>query len=137
VNLHGYSRFTGDVDIILALNAENLDRLVAVMDGHGFSQRLPIDVHHLSDRKQVRSWIKTKNLTAYTFVNERLPQFSVDIMTAPSLNFPTYDKHKVVIRAGDLPIPVISIDDLIAMKRSVNRRRDIEDVAALLELKGL
>jgi hypothetical protein len=36
-----------------------------------------------------------------------------------------------------MSLPVISIDDLIGMKKRSNREKDIEDVTALLELKGL
>ena len=137
VNLHGYSRFTGDLDVVMALDAINLDRLAALMEKKGFTQRLPIDVRLLSDRKQVQQWIIDKGMTAYTFIDQRMPQFSLDILAGESLNFDDLDRHKVMIDAENLPIPVVSIDDLIGMKQRANRQKDIEDIAALLELKGL
>lgn len=137
VNLHGYSRFTGDLDVLVALDALNLDRLGHLMEERGFVQRLPIDVRLLSDKKQVQQWITDKGLTAYTFIDAKLPQFSLDVLAGASLDFDTFEQHKAVITAEDLPIPVISIDDLIGMKRRANRQKDIEDIAALLELKGL
>lgn len=137
VNLHGYSRFTGDLDVLVALDDANLDRLALLMEERGFTQRLPIDVRLLSDRKQVQQWIMDKGLTAYTFIDSKLPQFSLDVLAGESLDFDTFEQNKIVIEAEDLSIPVISIDDLIGMKRRANRQKDIEDVAALLELKGL
>lgn len=137
VNLHGYSRFTGDLDILVALDAANLDRIADLMDERGFIQRLPIDVRLLSDRAQVQRWITEKGLTAYTFIHSRLPQFSLDILAGESLVFDRYDEHKVIVDADKLPIPVISIDDLIGMKKRANRQKDIEDILVLLELKGL
>ncbi|MBM3231746.1 nucleotidyl transferase AbiEii/AbiGii toxin family protein [Candidatus Peregrinibacteria bacterium] len=137
VNLHGYSRFTGDLDILLALNTSNLDRLALLMEREGFIQRLPVDVQLLSDRKQVQQWIVDKGITAYTFIDPKLPQFSMDIIIGESLDFESYDRKRLVLDVGDLPIPVVSIDDLIGMKQRANRKKDIEDVAALLELKGL
>lgn len=137
VNLHGYSRFTGDLDIVMALDEKNLDHLAKLMDAKRFTQRLPIDVRLLSDRQQVQKWITDKGLTAYTFVDQKMPQFSLDILAGESWNFDNLDAHKVVIDAENLKIPVISIDDLIGMKKRANRQKDIEDIAALLELKGL
>lgn len=137
VNLHGYSRFTGDLDILLALDPENLDRIALLMEKKGLTQRLPVDVRKLSDREQVRKWLEEKGMTAYTFIDPKMPQFSIDILAGESLNFPEYDAQKVTINAWETPIPVISIDDLIGMKERANRQKDAEDIAALLELKAL
>lgn len=137
VNLHGYSRFTGDLDVLVALDMANLDCLAHLMEEKGFTQRLPIDVRLLSDRKQVQQWITEKGLTAYTFIDPKLPQFSLDIIVGESLKFSSFNQKKVIIDADDLLIPIVSIDDLIGMKRRANRQKDLEDIAALLELKGL
>jgi hypothetical protein len=137
VNLHGYSRFTGDVDIVMALDTENLDRMGKLMKTHGFTQRLPIDVRQLSDRAKVQQWLVEKGMTAYTFIDPKMPQFSIDILAGESLRFDAYDKNRVLLKAWEVEIPVVSVDDLIGMKKKANRTKDIEDVAALLELKSL
>jgi len=121
----------------MALDAENLDRIGRLMEAKGFTQLLPIDVRQLSDRKKVQKWLMEKGMTAYTFINKNMPQLSIDILAGESLKFKTYDKNKLIIEAWDVAIPVISIDDLIGMKKKVNRAKDAEDVAALLELKSL
>lgn len=136
VNLHGYSRFTGDLDVLVALDTANLERIAVLMEKSGFTQRLPIDVRLLSDEEQVRKWLKEKGMTAYSFIHPKMPQISVDILAGESLEFDTYEKRKVVIEAWKVPIPVVSVDDLIGMKRKANREKDAEDIAALLELKG-
>lgn len=81
--------------------------------------------------------MREKNLIAYTFLNASEPQFGIDVIVDESLRFKKYLKHSVTVEAWKTPIPVVSIDDLIDMKKSTNRRKDAEDVAALLELKGL
>ena len=60
-------------------------------------------------------------------------------MIAPdSLLFERYDRTRVVVDIDEaIQVPVISVDDLIHMKQKANRAKDIEDAAALLELKGL
>ena len=42
VNLHGYRRFTGDIDIVLALDPENLEKVTTLMHNFGYIERLPI-----------------------------------------------------------------------------------------------
>ncbi|MBI2524145.1 hypothetical protein HYW11_02955 [Candidatus Peregrinibacteria bacterium] len=137
VNLHGYSRFTGDLDLLLALEGSNLDRMGTLMEERGFIQRLPVNVRLLSDQEQVQKWLVEKGLTAYTFVHARLPQLAIDILAGESLKFDVYDERKTTISSWGFPIPVIAIDDLIGMKKNANRDKDVQDIAALLELKGL
>lgn len=137
VNLHGYSRFTGDVDVVLALDHANLDAMGKLMDEMKFTQRLPIDIRELSDAKRVQKFLEEKGMTAYTYIDPHQPQFSIDILASASLDFDQFDTRKVLIEMGELSIPVISIDDLIGMKKMANRQKDIFDIEALLQLKGL
>lgn len=137
VNLHGYARFTGDLDILLALDHDNLDRMGTLMAAQGFSQRLPIDVRLLSDQKQVQQFLEEKGMTTYTFIHPTLPDISVDILAGDSLHFDKFNAQKVSIEIWDLSIPVISLTDLIGMKRKANRQKDIEDIDALLHLKDV
>ncbi len=137
VNLHGYSRFTGDLDILLALDHDNLDRMGLLMEQHGYAQRLPIDVRLLSDKEQVQKFLTEKGMTAYSFIHPKFPNLSVDILAGDSLRFDEFDANKVILEALNTSIPVIAVDDLIGMKRSANRQKDIEDIEALLELKEL
>lgn len=137
VNLHGYRRFTGDVDVLMALEPENLEKMANLMKERGFVQRLPIDIRQLSDQEQVRLWLLEKGMTAYTFIDSRDPTSSIDILAGESLDFDSYDVDKLTVEAWNISIPVVSIDHLISMKKKANRGKDIEDLAALLTLKGL
>ena len=62
VNLHGYARFTGDLDILVLLEEKNLIKLDRAMKNMGYMERLPISLRLLQDQKQVRKWLKEKNL---------------------------------------------------------------------------
>ena len=136
VNLHGYPRFTGDVDILLALDEDNLARMTTLMHELGYVERLPIDLSQFARPEKVRRWLKEKNVRAYTFQSDVQPALDVDVLVAESLGFDNLDSHKSVIEAWGIPIPVVSIDDLIAMKRAAARPQDVQDIEVLLELKG-
>lgn len=137
VNLHGYSRYTGDLDIIMLLDAENLEKMDKLMQEKGYVQRLPVDMKLLANEEQVKKWLTEKGMTAYTFIDGTLPQHSIDIIVDASLSFPAFNAQKVTMEAWGTSIPVIAVSDLIGMKKKANRQKDMEDIAALLELKGL
>ena len=64
VNMYGYSRFTGDVDILLALNPTNLQRMDKLMHDLGYVERLPINIKELGDKDKLEEFIKKKALKA-------------------------------------------------------------------------
>ncbi len=137
MNLLGYPRFTGDIDILLALDPENLTRMAVLMKSMGYEQKLPVRVEELGDEQTVIHLMQSKNLIAYTFINPQEPQFGIDVIVGESLKFSHYDKHCIAVAVWDITVPVVSIDDLIGMKKNSDRQKDIDDAVALLELKGL
>lgn len=138
VNLHGYRRFTADIDILLALDEENLEKMTNLMRTMGYIERLPVALRVLSDAKQVQKFLEEKGMTAYTFLSDKGERVDIDILAAASLHFQTFDGRKVMLDIDEgVKVPVLSIQDLLEMKKGANRQKDVEDVAALLELKGL
>ncbi|EKD64314.1 MAG: hypothetical protein ACD_51C00028G0040 [uncultured bacterium] len=61
----------------------------------------------------------------------------IDIIIEESLRFNLLKKNKITKLISGVRIPVVSIEDLIAMKKKANRDQDIMDLKALIELKGL
>lgn len=137
VNLYGYSRFTGDIDILLTLDISNLSKMQKVMEKLGYVERLPVRLHELNDKKKVKKWLKEKGMTAYTFISDRKPQLDIDILAGYSLDFKKFYKKRTTIEAWGIHLPVISFNDLIMMKKQAGRDKDLLDLQALLELKSL
>ena len=61
----------------------------------------------------------------------------IDVLVEESLKFGQAEKNKIVRRFDNVTIPVISIEDLIRMKKKAGRPKDIEDLEALKFLKNL
>jgi len=137
VNLYGYSRFTGDIDIILALNEKNIEKLDKLMHKLGYTERLPIHLKDLEDKKKLKGFMKEKGLKAFTFISSVKPQLDIDIIVEESLKFGEYEKRKKIIDVWDLKLPVCHIDDLIKMKKSAKREKDLLDLEALIKLKKI
>ena len=57
VNLHGVNRLTHDIDLMLALDSENLGRFVSVAKRYSFKPVVPVKVEDLADAAKVRDWI--------------------------------------------------------------------------------
>ncbi len=71
----GYPRFTGDIDILLALDEKNLQKMGKVMGKLGYERRIPMSIEELGDEKHVIKLMEEKNILAYTFVNAKEPLF--------------------------------------------------------------
>jgi hypothetical protein len=137
VNLYGYTRFTGDVDILLALTSANLSKMDKLMHKLGYIERIPVSIKDLGDKAKLNEFIKTKGLKAYTYISNTQPQLDIDIVVKQSIDFDKYKKAQTIIKVWDMELPVVSIDDLIKMKKAAKRAKDLLDLEALLKLKEL
>lgn len=137
MNLLGCPRFTNDIDVLLALEEENLQAMKRAMKNIGYEQRIPLALDELGDEKKVLRLITENNLLAYTFFNPKEPLYSIDIIVGASLKFHHYTEHQTLVEVWDMKLPVVSIDDLIGLKKDSNREKDALDVATLLAYKGL
>lgn len=117
VNLYGYPRFTGDLDILVVLDEENLVKIDNTMRKLGYSERLPVSILSLKDNALVKKWLKEKNLKAYTFNPPANNFLQIDIIIEESLKFASFKKSKVIKKFGTTAIPVVSVEDLITMKK--------------------
>lgn len=137
VNLHGYVRFTGDLDLMVLLEEANLQKLDKVMKKLGYYERLPVSILELKDHKQVKQWLEEKNLQAFSFIPPKNSLLQIDIIIDASLNFEKIYQKRVLKYIDKVQIPVVSIDDLIQMKRKAHREQDLIDLKALITLKEL
>ena len=129
VALHGAVRGTVDLDFILKWNKKNLLKVEKVLLELGFKSKLPItaeDVFYFKDE-----YINNRNLIAWNFYNPSNPVEQIDIIIK-------YDLAKYrtkTVKTDNGPIKVITIDDLITIKKESGRPQDIEDIKALEQLK--
>ncbi|KPJ63807.1 hypothetical protein AMJ44_13950 [candidate division WOR-1 bacterium DG_54_3] len=61
----------------------------------------------------------------------------VDIIIEPAVSYKEAEKKVVRIKVDDLTLPVISIDNLIKMKRKTGRAVDKLDIEELTKIKKL
>ena len=84
----------------------------------------------------MREWLSEKNMTAYSFLSGDHHRINIDVLAGASLSFSDYASRKVTIDLEKgLKVPVIALDDLLAMKREANRSQDLLDIEMLLDYR--
>ncbi len=137
VNLHGYIRFTGDLDLLVLLNEKNIQKMDKVMKKLKYFPRLPVSIYELGNQAKVNKWLKEKNLKAFTFMPPKNNPLEIDIIIEESLKFDAIAKNRVLKKISNVTIPVVSIVDLLKMKRRAGRANDLQDIEALLSIKAI
>ncbi len=136
VNLHGIPRMTFDLDIVADLEEENLKALLAALSGLGFRPRLPVDPAELLNAEQRRRWMEERNLRAFTFIGSPDGSGEIDLILDHCLNFEAAYTRRSDLQMQDYLIPLIAVDDLLAMKRVSPRAQDTADTEILEKIKG-
>jgi predicted nucleotidyltransferase len=121
VNFHGYVRFTGDLDVFVALSDESAQLLTAVFREFGFD--LP-------------------DLKPELFLNRgRIVRLGHEPMRLEILNeidgvsFEECYLNRVEAELGGHKVNFVALPQLLKNKRATGRLKDLADVEALTEFK--
>ena len=120
VNIYGYGRNTGDIDIFIEDSIENRENLRVALKQSGIG-----DFENMDTIQFVPGWTDiTLNF------NLRL-----DIMTSvKGLENTTFEKlleKAYIIEINDIPVYFIDYESLIIAKKAANRPKDILDIEEL------
>ncbi len=136
VNLLGSFRNTGSMDILVEMSDENLAKIVKILKKKGYKVKQPVDPIGIANKKTREDWIKNKHMKAFNFYkHDELKE--VDIIIESPISYEKAKKNAVKIKSGNITLPVISIDDIIRMKRKSNRGIDEADIEELKMIKKL
>lgn len=67
VGAHGYLRFTKDVDMVIQLLPENIERTFAALASLGYRPAVPITQEQFADGPLRESWIRDKGMQVLQF----------------------------------------------------------------------
>jgi predicted nucleotidyltransferase len=117
VSIHGYPRYTGDIDFWVAVSEENAQKLVNVLKEFGF------DVPDLS----TELFLDKSRITRLG----REP-VKIEILNSVSgLDFMPSQERAISIDIDGISIPVISLSDLRKNKLASGRAKDLADLENL------
>jgi len=137
VNLHGAPRGTYDLDLFLKMTEGNIKKAIGELLDLDYRPRLPVDPFEFAKSSVREQWIESKNMNAFTFHHKEHELHAVDLLFNLCLDFENCLESAVLITAGSLEIPIVSIDDLITLKKDANRDVDKLDVSMLEKLQEL
>jgi len=131
VNLYGIERATGDVDLLVDLQAQNLKRFVSAAKTLELTPRAPLDLDLILDVKTRQTWIVEKGMMAFSLYDRINPWFQVDILIHEPVNFSERYEEREAMDFEGTAVPVASVDALITMKEGTGRPQDETDAAHL------
>ena len=129
VALHGAVRGTIDIDLVLQWSERTLRQAELALNRIGLVSRLPVGAEDVFANRE--DYMQSRHLLAWNFHNPDDPSEQVDIIIGYDLA--TMRTERMELPGG--PVEVLSVDDLIAMKRDSGRPQDLEDVRALERLR--
>jgi hypothetical protein len=131
VVLHGSPRFTADLDLVIALEDQNVRAALAALEGLGYRPRAPVPAQQFADPDIRRSWIEDKGLTVFSLWSPDHPATEIDIFVEEPFAFDDAYARAVQADLGTSMVTVASIADLIILKRRAGRPKDLADISAL------
>lgn len=133
--LYGVVRFTADLDLLVALDRENVRVFVDAMTEFGYLPRLPVRAEDLADPQIRKQWKEEKGMQVFSFYHPERPMELVDIFLAEPIEFAEVERDMRVFQARGVEIPVISIPHLKLLKKLSGRPQDLADIQSLEDLE--
>jgi predicted nucleotidyltransferase len=122
VLVYGRPRLTADVDVVIEPAGAGADGLASALAPYGFALRFPLSPDQLRDAR----------LLPMVHAPCEMP---VDVViAAPGLDEELLGRAELV-DVGGVFAPVISVEDLVALKVVAGRRKDLEDIRGILAVQ--
>lgn len=137
VNLHGFARFTKDLDLLIDLEPRNAKEAMHVLGQCGLKPRVPVALAEFADADKRNDWFENRNMLVFQVCHPTDPFCSVDVFIRNPIDFELLWARAVVAKIGRLDCRFASIADLVTMKRIAGRPQDLNDIDALEKIQRL
>jgi hypothetical protein len=117
VALHGYPRYTKDMDVWVEMSSENAARMVKALDQFGFG----------SLGLQVADFLTSDQVIQLGYLPNR-----IDIITTPpGVNFEDCYASRVEVEIDEVTVNFIDLENLKKSKQASGRLQDLADLENL------
>lgn len=130
--VHGSTLVTQDLDICSSMSVENIEKLRSVLKNFN-----PIHRMNRTVRLSFLDYPKSLEGLNNIYLDTDLGVLDILSATQPAGDFKTIKQNSIQIQIYGYTCNVISIDDLIKVKRSMKRPKDLQAVEELIKVKTL
>lgn len=149
VALRGYSRFTADVDVVLAMEADNLAKFIQAAKHAGLRPTIPVPIETLGDPDLIEQWYREmghagkprsgcsqKGMLAFSLRTADTRPLVLDVLVKSVVPYVDLRKQATILDIGELKVAVATIDHLIVMKTGTGRSKDQIDIEELRKIQA-
>lgn len=137
VNLHGFLRFTKDLDMLIDLEPVNAALAMDVLASCGLKARVPVPLSDFADPDKRREWAESRNMMVFQVWHPSDPFCTVDVFIRNPIDFEDLWQRSITASLGRTDCRIASIEDLIAMKTGAGRPQDLRDIDELRRIQQL
>jgi hypothetical protein len=134
VNFHGVPRMTYDIDLMILLEPQNILSFVDQLVIWGYQPKIPVDPKNLADDDKRTAWIREKNMMAFNFYNEEQTLREIDLVISSPIPYSELKETAIIVQLQEENIPVVSMNNLVKLKRHAGRKQDLSDIEALSKI---
>lgn len=132
--LHGVDRLTADIDLVVDLAPEQAGKAVQALSQAGFEANIPADPMGFADPETRTAWIAEKGMRVLSFWDPSGQAPTVDLFAEYPRDFEGLLSRATWVDLGGVRCPLVSREDLVAIKEATGRARDREDAERLRQL---
>jgi predicted nucleotidyltransferase len=135
---HGYGRNTFDVDVVIRLERDVIDKAFRALELIGYRPSVPITAAQFAASDTRRTLLQEKNMQVLNFWSDEHRETPLDVFVTEPFDFASeYERAVEREVAPGLTVRIVSLETLFAMKREAKRPKDLADIDELCLLHGL
>lgn len=138
VNAHGHVRYTNDLDLVIGLEPDNIQRGLDVLAGIGYQPRIPVTSAQFAHAETRSRWMKEKGMVVLNLWSDRSRETPIDVFVNEPFDFVAEIQAAEHLPLADgITAPFVSLPTLCRMKKDAGRPRDLLDIAELKRIDDL
>jgi len=134
VNIYGIPRMTADIDLLIDFEDKNVQNFESAVKTLLYQSTIPVSIKTFVNREEREKALKEKNLIAYSYFNASTGFVNLDVLIDVPIDFNTLWNNRTKKVSKETIINLVSIEDLIALKKYANRIQDLNDILLLSKM---
>ncbi|MFA7239168.1 MAG: hypothetical protein WC091_03585 [Sulfuricellaceae bacterium] len=102
VALHGYQRVTMDVDVVVAMNRENVQKLIACAKAADMRPVIPVSIDSLAQPELIEQWHNEKGMLAFGLRGTETMATVMDVLVKSVVPFSDLLRDATIVEVGVL-----------------------------------